>query len=136
MRSLHELRSKVLADRTISPADVAEIRDYVQRDGELNLDDMKVLVELLSEADEVCPEFDDLFFPALRTIVLHDGRIGQDEQFFLLKMLYTDGHIREREKSFLVELRRDANELTPEFESLCEIAFASHPRNWDVGGRA
>jgi hypothetical protein len=97
---------------------------------------MKVLVELLGEADKVCPEFDELFFPALRNIVLQDGRIGDDEQFYLLKMLYSDGHIRESEKRFLTELLRDAREVTSEFKALCETALSAHPTNWEVGGRA
>jgi len=93
------------------------------------------LVGLLSEAHEVCPAFDELFFPALKEVILEDGRIGQDEQFYLLKMLYSDGHVRENEKQFLLELRDAAQEVTPEFEALCEEAFAAHPTNWDVGGR-
>jgi hypothetical protein len=135
MKRFHELRAQVIEDRRISPAEVAVIRDHIEHDGQLTLDDMKVLVELLSEADEVCPEFDELFFPALRQIVLQDGRIGHDEQFFLLKMLYSDGHIRQNEKDFLVELRREAREIAPEFEALCETALTAHATNWDVGGR-
>ncbi|MGE0756967.1 MAG: hypothetical protein AB7O38_08100 [Pirellulaceae bacterium] len=136
MKSFYALRSKVLEDRTISPEDVASIRAQIEQDGALTLDDMKLLVELLSDADSVCREFDDLFFPALRAIVLQDGRVTADEQFFLLKMLYSDGRIREQEKRFLVELRRDAVESSPEFDSLCETAFAAPSTGWDVGGRA
>jgi hypothetical protein len=135
MNRLQELRRHVLQDRQISRSEVAVIRDYIDQDGELNLQDMKVLVELLSDADDVCPEFDELFFPAMRKIVLQDGRIGEDEQFYLLKMLYSDGHIRESEKSFLTELCRDAREVSPEFEALCETALGAHATNWDVGGR-
>ena len=109
-----ELRAKVLQDHTICADDVELIRAEIERDGCLNLDDMKLLVELLSDANEVCPEFDELFFPALRTIVLRDGRIGQDEQFLLLKMLYSDGHVRDSEREFLVQLRREARLVPPE----------------------
>lgn len=134
MSRLQELRSRVLQDKKITKDEVDFIRDHIREDGRLDLEDVKVLVELLSEAKDVCPEFDELFFPALKEVVLADGRIGNDEQFYLLKMLYSDGHIRDSERKFLVELRRDAKQVTPEFESLCEIAAQSKSKNWDLGG--
>jgi len=134
MSRLRDLRSVVLQDGKISPDEVDFIRDYIRQDGRLDLDDVKVLVELLTQATEVCPEFDAVFFPALKHVVLEDGRIGCDEQFYLLKMLYGDGHIRDCEKKFLAELRREVAETTPEFEALCETAFHAAPKNWDLGG--
>ena len=135
MPSLNQLRSELLTDRKITDAEVEVIRNHIHRDGRLDLEDVKFLVGLLSEAGEVCPAFDELFFPALKEAVLEDGRIGQDEQFYLLKMLYSDGHVRPSEKQFLLELREEAQEVTPEFEALCDVALAAHPTNWDVGGR-
>jgi len=135
MGRLHEFRSELLRDGKITEDEVEVIRHYVQEDGKLDLDDLKLLVELLSEADEVCPAFDALFFPAAREVILADGRIGFDEQFYLLKMLYSDGCVRESEKEFLVELHREASEVTPEFEALVEEALDTHPSNWSVGGR-
>ena len=93
--------------------EVQTIRDYIERDGKLDIDDVKFLVGLLSDADEVCAAFDDLFFPALKEVVLADGVIAPDEQFYLLKMLYSDGVIRENEKEFLRELRNEAKEVPP-----------------------
>ena len=135
MPSLNQLRSELLTDRKITDAEVEVIRDHIRRDGRLDLEDVKFLVGLLSEAREVCPAFDELFFPALKEVVLEDGRIGQDEQFYLLKMLYSDGHVRPSEKQFLLELREEAQEVTPAFEALCDAALAAHPTSWDVGGR-
>lgn len=133
--TLQELRTKVLHDEKITVDEVEVIREYLRQDGRLNLDDMKVLIELLSDAKEVCPEFDELFFPALKEVVLADGLIGSDEQFYLLKMLYSDGHIRDCERTFLAELRREAKQTSPEFEWLCETAAQAPAKNWDVGGR-
>ena len=68
----------------------------------------------------------------------HDlGALGQSsekmpEQFYLLKMIYSDGHIRESEKKFLRELRDEATEITPDFEALLETVFEAHPTNWAV----
>ena len=135
MAGLHRLQSQLLNDGKITETEVDVIRDYIQQDGQLDLQDVKFLVGLLSEADEVCPEFDELFFPAFKEAVLEDGRIGQDEQFYLLKMLYSDGHIRQREKQFLQELRDEAREYPAEFEALCDEATAAHSTQWNVGGR-
>jgi len=135
MAHLHQLRSELLHDRKITDSEVDVIRDYIREDGRLDLEDIKFLVELLSDADEVCPAFDELFFPALKQAILRDGRIGPDEQFYLLKMLYSDGHIRESEKQFLFELRREAKEVPAAFEGLCEVALSAAPKNWSVGGR-
>ncbi len=135
MGRLHQLQAQLLSDRRITDTDVKIIRRYIQEDGKLDLDDVKFLVGLLSEADEVCPAFDELFFPALKEVILADGRIAPDEQFYLLKMLYSNGHIRESEKQFLLEIQREAEEAPPEFQAMCDEAMNAHPRNWSVGGR-
>ena len=135
MASLYDLRAEILKDNKITDVEVEVLREYIHLDGKLDLDDVKCLVDLLSDAREVCPAFDALFFPALKEVILEDGRIGQDEQFYLLKTLYSDGHVRPSETQFLLELREAVEEVTPEFEALCETALAAHPTNWDVGGR-
>lgn len=135
MSTLHQELARALEDRRITPNEVERIRKYIAADGRLDLQDVQFLVELLSGADEVCTEFDELFFPVLKEVLLADGRVGLDEQFYLLKMLYSDGEIRESERQFLRELREEALEVSPEFEELCETAFGAASKNWDVGGR-
>ena len=134
MAQLHQLLAEHLNDQNITDDDVRIIRHAIEQDGKLDLEDVKFLVELLCQAKEVCPAFDDLFFPVLKEVLLQDGRIGADEQFYLLKMLYADGHVRPRELQFLEELRREASEVSPEFEQMYETAAKSSPKNWDVGG--
>ena len=136
MPNLYQLRSQLLEDECITDSEVQVIKDHICEDGQLDLDDVKFLVGLLSEAREVCEAFDEVFFPVLKAVILKDGRIGQDEQFYVLKMLYSDGHIRESEKQFLLQLREEVKEVTPEFEALCEEALSAHATNRDVGGRS
>lgn len=132
---LRRLRDALLMDRRITRDEVTIIHEAIERDGPLDMEDLRFLVELLSDADEVCPEFDSLFFPALKEVILRDGKIGQDEQFYLLKMLYSDGCVRDAEKRFLNELLDEADEVSPEFEELCRTAFAAEPVGWSLGGR-
>jgi len=132
---LHELLASVLADGEIDDSEVASIREYLYRDAKLDLDDVKVLVELYCEARRRSAAFDDLFFDVLEQVILADGEIRPSEQFYLLKMLYSDREVRPREKEFLLKLRRTARHTTPQFDALCDVALQAHPTAWDVGGR-
>lgn len=135
MLDLIRLQSELTSDGKITPDDVVVIRHHIEQDGILDYEDVKFLVNLLVSAKQVCPEFDALFFPILRTVLLDDGRIGIDEQYQLLRMLYGDGRVRDCEKQFLRDLRVEAEDVSPEFQHLCETAFASPETGWSVGGR-
>lgn len=130
MARLHEILQQSLEDRRITDAEVSVIREHIVADGNLDLDDVKFLVQLLSGADEVCPQFDELFFPVLKEVILENGRIDQSEVFYLLKMLYSDRVIRESELDFLRELRDEAAEVPAEFDELLETAAAAPARDW------
>lgn len=134
MANLYRMHSELLKDNKITEDEVATIRRQIEADGRLDLDDVKFLVGLLSSAEEVCPEFDDLFFPVLREVLLADGKITMDEHFYLLKMLYSDGHVRDRERQFLFELREEVEEVSPEFESLCDQILTVPAKGWSLGG--
>ena len=110
------------------------ILEHLYQDGCLDLDDVKLLVELYCGATEYCSAFEDLFFSVLEEVFLADGKIQASEQYYLLKMLYSDREIRDREKQFLLKLRETADHTTPEFEALCQEAFQAHPTAWSVGG--
>jgi len=131
----HEFVSTTLADKRIVDSEVPRIREHLYQDGHLNLEDVKLLVELYCQAAYYCPAFEDLFFSVLEEVLLEDGEIQPSEQFYLLKMLYSDREIRDRERDFLVKLRRTAKHTTPEFEALCDEALQAHPTAWSVGGR-
>lgn len=130
-----ELLSKTLANRKIDDDEVDLIRSEIHRDGQLDLEDVRLLIELYCEARAYPPAFENLFFEVLKTVILEDGEVSPIERYHLLKMLYSDRVIRPRELEFLRELRREATYDSPEFETLCQNALAAHPTNWDLGGR-
>ena len=134
MANLYKLKAELLNDGRITCDEVNKIKAYIERDGRLDYEDIAFLVELLVDAREVCQEFDELFFPVLRSAVLADGKIGMDEQYQLLRMLYADGKVRESEKRFLRELYDSVDEITPEFEELCRTAFDSPASEWGACG--
>ncbi|MDC0935750.1 hypothetical protein OAS39_05650 [Pirellulales bacterium] len=135
MPGLSSLHDQLLTDGNITDAEVTLVRTAVERDGELDLEDVKFLIKLLIEADEVCPAFDEFFFATLKSIFLADGKIGQDEQYYLLKMLYADGILRDNEREFLEQLRREVAQVSPEFEAMCETAALSPSVDWALGGK-
>ena len=126
MSALRELKSQILAegeDLRIDDADVALIRERLP-EGAIGPDDLKVLAEMRSEARVVCPAFDQLFVPALKASILADGKVSLHEQFVLLRMLYGGGGIDAAERKFLIELRNEVREPTPEFDALCRQALS------------
>lgn len=135
MANLAELKNELLTDGCITDREVALIQAQVEKNGQLDLDDVRFLVQLLSEAKEVCPSFDRYFFTTLKTIFLADGQIGQDEQYYLLKMLYADGILRDNERKFLEELRQELVTASPEFEAMCETAALASSTDWQLGGK-
>ncbi|OHB66197.1 MAG: hypothetical protein A2V70_12700 [Planctomycetes bacterium RBG_13_63_9] len=135
MSNFHEFVSATLADKRITDSEVPLIRERLYQDGCLDLEDVQVLVELYCGASEYCPAFEELFFSVLEEVFLVDDEIQPAEQFYLLKMLYSDREIRDREKDFLLKLKQTASHTTPEFEALCDEALRAHPTAWSVGGR-
>jgi hypothetical protein len=124
---LRELKASILADGEdlrIDDADVARIREHLPENGTPSADDLAVLAELRSEARAVCPAFDQLFFPAFKAHLLADGKISFPEQFALLRILYGGGGIDPAERQFLLELRKEVREMTPEFDALCRQAIS------------
>lgn len=119
MGTLFKFRNELLVDGVVTKYELSVIREYVEENG-LDLDDVKLLVQLQAEAREVCAEFDDLLFPVLKKVLLEDGTIGLDEQYYLLKTLCADGRVTEREQKFITELRNEAVDVTPEFRSFCD----------------
>ena len=134
MANLYQKRDRLMRDGKITPCEVDVIKSHMAADGQLDLDDVKFMVELLSDAKEVCGEFDELFFPVVRRVLLEDEMVTFDEQFMLLKMLYSDGKVRESEKRFLTDLYRESKAVSPEFHQMCETALNCPEENWDLGG--
>jgi hypothetical protein len=126
MSKLRALKSEILTDGEdlrLDDADLARIRECLPPHEPIPAEDLKVLAEMRTEARVVSPAFDQLFFPALKDYLLADGRITQAEQFLILRLLYGGGGIDEAERRFLREVRREADEVGPEFEALYQQAM-------------
>ena len=134
MASFYEVVQHVLADRKIDDGELKLLCEHVYRKGTPNLDDVRLLVEIYTGVPNLSAAFENFFYGVLKKVILADGEILPGEQFYLLKVIYSDRVIRPRELEFLRELRREAKSVTPEFETLCQHAFQSPATNWDSGG--
>ena len=135
MSQFYKLLARIQADRGITEDEIQPIRQQLDADSQLDLDDVKLLVELYCNADSRCQAFDDLFFAVLEKVFLTDGQISPSEEFYLLKMLYSDREIREPEREFLRKLRKQSKSRSASFEALFDTAMNSPAKNWSIGGR-
>lgn len=136
MSQFHQLLSHIQADNRISEDEAAVLGEHLVADGAVNIDDVKLLVELYCHTETRCPAFDKLFFTTLEGVFLTDGQITPSEEFYLLKMLYSDREIGQPEREFLQNLRQQLPQRSASFESLHETAMNSSATNWHVGGRS
>ena len=136
MHPFHQLVSKTLADGQVDETEVYLLQEMLFEDGQLDLDDVKLLVELYCSAQQRSPAFEQLFFTVLEQVFLADGQVEPSEQFYLLKMLYSDREIGPPEREFLQRLQARSASRSPEFNALCETALKAPARDWCVGGHA
>jgi hypothetical protein len=134
MAHFHQFIEKIQADEKICDADVLLIGQELEADGQLDMADVKLLVELYCYAKQRSAAFDNLFFTVLEKVFLNDGKISASEEFYLLKMIYSDREIGEREREFLRKLRKQTPERSASFEALFETAVNAPSTNWCVGG--
>jgi hypothetical protein len=123
MSKLYQFLAKIQANGKICDEEVSLIRQKIGDDGQLDGDDVKLLVTLYCETADRCPAFDTLFFSVLEKVLLTDGQISPSEEYYLLKMLYSDREVRQPEREFLQRLRKQLPQRTASFEHLCDEAM-------------
>ena len=136
MSQHYQFLASIQANGAITDDEVALIRQKLSADNQLDAADVKLLIELYCDTENRCATFDTLFFSVLEGVLLNDGQITPSEEYYLLKMLYSDREIHEPEREFLRRLRKQVPARTSSFDTLCETAVAAPSKNWSVGGRS
>ena len=106
-KDLRKFVEEILRDRKIDEEELQQVCDCIMADDVLDLQDVELLVQLYTGANSYPAEFEELFFGALKAVMLDDGRITDYERLLLMKMLYSDRTVRKVEIEFLEELRRN-----------------------------
>ncbi len=124
MNSLVELQDVFLQDGVdleIDAREWARIRELLPAEGQPDVDDMRVLIEMRSTARTVCPQFDAYFFPTFKKYLLADGQLSPMEQFELMKLIFGGGGVDENEKAFLRDLRRSLPQPSAAFDEMFRL---------------
>ena len=122
----------ILADGEIDDAEVRVLQKELWADKKIDPKEVEFLIELRNTAQKkakakkvsVNPKFESLFFKAIESNVLRDGKIDAKEANWLRKMLFADGKIDDNEKKFLKRIKKAAKKTSPEFERLYQECAA------------
>lgn len=134
MTTYQQLVNDICARQEVTADEIDQLYSFVYRNHKPTLDDVRELTNVYVGLRQPSDKFDKFFFGALKKIILEDGVVNPAEQFYLLKLLYSDRNVRQVELQFLRELKREARVTTPEFDALCQQAFQVSGSTWDVGG--
>jgi uncharacterized tellurite resistance protein B-like protein len=117
-----------MADGKIDDAEVKILKKSLFADGKIDDEEVQFLVELRDKAlkkakakqTSINPRFEKLFFGALESNVLKDGKIDQTETAWLKKMIFADGKVDSHERAFLLKLKKAATTRAAEFDSFVD----------------
>ena len=99
---MKELVKQILEDGKIEAQEVQELRAAILADGKVDKEEAEALFKLNDEATEKDPSFKDLFVEGIKSYILEDGIIDNEEEQFLLAHISTD--VDENEKALLETL--------------------------------
>ena len=77
-----------------------------------------VTPELHKRVQRRSPAFDQFFYQAVKDHVLADGRIGREQADWLRQALFAGRKPRDEDRKFLHELKGEAKQMSPAFETL------------------
>lgn len=109
MQDLNELKKELIADGSLSSADVARLREAIFEDG-MTMEKGDFLFQLKDSFNHkhVAPEFKDLFVEALSSLLLDDedspGEIDDSEAKWLRAKIQ-NGHVDDIDRALLKNLR-------------------------------
>ena len=101
---MEDLIKSILEDGRIDPEEVQQLRDNIFADGKVDEEEAKALFRLNNETEEKCQEFQRLFVEAIKSYILEDGEIDEEETEFLKEQISADGEIDENEQALLSAL--------------------------------
>ncbi len=120
MRHLPEIEQAILATSKLDGHHLEVLRREVYAEGKIDRRGADFLVELYKCVQHRTPAFEQFFYQAIKDHILADDQIDAEESAWLREMLFADGKITDEERTFLHELRGEAKQVSPEFESLFE----------------
>jgi hypothetical protein len=118
-------KALILEDGHINERETLILKRVILADRSVDKEEMEFLVELRRSAMSAHPEFERLYFDALKRVVLTDGVVRDEEARWLRTTVFADQPLDAAEQQFLRQLKREAELVGDEFNALCQAAGPS-----------
>jgi len=115
--NLDTLKKSILEDGKIDANEVAQIREFVFKDGEIDQYEANLLLDLNTECSDAENDasWQPLFIEAVSSYLLDDKNspniIDEDEAKWLISKIGEDGQVDKNEKALLLHLKNKAQSM-------------------------
>ncbi len=134
MTSLREIEERVVANGRVEGHEVRLLRELLYADGKIDRDEADFLVVVHKRVGHRSHQFQQFFYDTIKRHILQDGRIDAEEVGWLRQMIDHDGKLEDEERKFLEQLRGEAKQVGPAFESFYEEYMKRSPERHTAGG--
>ena len=118
MLNLRQVELDVMANGRVEGHHLEVLRRELNAGGKIDRKGADLLVELHKRVEHHTPDFEHFFYHAVKDHVLASGRIDAERTAWLRDVLAGGHWIQDEDRKLLHELKGEAKEVSPEFESL------------------
>jgi hypothetical protein len=118
MQNVRDIEKEILATGKVDSEHLTALRRRLYANGKIDRAAVDFLAELHKRVQHPNPAFEELFYGAVKDHILADRRIDAEETAWLRQMLFADGKFHDEGRKFLHQLKGEAQQVSPEFESL------------------
>ena len=118
MLHLQEIEQAILAKGRVDGAELEALRQQLYAGGNIERRQADFLVDLHKRVQHRTPAFEQFFYQAIKDHILAHGQINAEEAAWLRQMVCANGNIKDEERKLLHELKGEAKQVSPEFETL------------------
>jgi len=133
MPQLQQLGQAILSTGKVDKPELEALRGQLYANGKIDRREADFLVELHKRVQRRSPAFDQFFYQAVKDHVLADGRIGREQADWLRQALFAGRKPRDEDRKFLHELKGEAKQMSPAFETLYTEVMKQPPEQHTSG---
>jgi len=123
MLNLRQVQLDVMENGRVEGHHLEVLRRELYAGGTIDRKGADLLVELHKRAEHRTPDFEHFFYRGVKEHVLASGRIDAERAAWLRGVLAGGHWIADDDRKLLHELKGEAKEVSPEFESLYREAM-------------
>ncbi len=134
MEKLRYIEQDILKSGKVDGPELEALRLALYAHGKIGRQEADFLVELHKRVQHLTPAFEQFSYQAIKDHILAHGTIDLEETAWLQRMLFADGKLEDEERKFLRELKGEADQVCPEFDSLFEDGMKQPAEQRTCGG--